>query len=318
MFQFVNWLKAIAAVFITNSHYANIWPVSALAMGGHLGNCLFFLVSGFCLYQVKGSFPRWYLKRVVRIYPALWIAIVYNMALGLFQVDSVRAFLRCFFYPTWYHFIASILLLYILFYLWRWVQKRFRVSVWAALLATVVVYGAVYLFCFDKSIYHIDRVEENWVRFQFWASMLLGARLREDYDAIDNQLSFGHWAGLAGLTMAYFGAKVAFVKVQAISVVQCFLPVLIVWLVYQIALTAIKLEKQGFFAGKHRLNKLVGFLSAITLEIYLVQNVLIARLSHLVFPVNFVVVTGLILVVAALAHRLADRIGKTVSGWLKL
>ena len=47
MFQFVYWLKAFAAILITNSHYADIWPVSRLAMGGHLGNCLYFLYPAF-------------------------------------------------------------------------------------------------------------------------------------------------------------------------------------------------------------------------------------------------------------------------------
>lgn len=33
MFQFVYWLKAFAAIFITNAHYADIWPVPSLAFG---------------------------------------------------------------------------------------------------------------------------------------------------------------------------------------------------------------------------------------------------------------------------------------------
>ncbi len=31
MFQFVYWLKALAAICITNSHYADIWPIPAMA-----------------------------------------------------------------------------------------------------------------------------------------------------------------------------------------------------------------------------------------------------------------------------------------------
>lgn len=73
MFQFVYWLRAIAAVMITNSHYADIWPISAMAFGGHFGNCIYFFLSGFCLYNIQESFPRWYAKRIIRIYPALWI-----------------------------------------------------------------------------------------------------------------------------------------------------------------------------------------------------------------------------------------------------
>lgn len=109
MFQFVYWLKAFAAILITNSHYADIWPVSKLAMGGHLGNCLYFFVSGFCLYSIRNSFPGWYAKRIVRIYPALWIVAAINLLVGFWRADSPMAYIHYLIYPTWYHFIASIL-----------------------------------------------------------------------------------------------------------------------------------------------------------------------------------------------------------------
>ena len=73
MLQFLYWLKALAAVLITNSHYAHIWPISSLAVGGQLGNCLFFFISGFTLYHIKAAFPKWYAKRIIRVYPALWM-----------------------------------------------------------------------------------------------------------------------------------------------------------------------------------------------------------------------------------------------------
>ena len=41
MFEFINYLRAIATVLITNSHFANIWPVRELASGGLLGNVIF-------------------------------------------------------------------------------------------------------------------------------------------------------------------------------------------------------------------------------------------------------------------------------------
>ena len=47
MFQFVYWLRALAAVMITNAHYADIWPISALAFGGLLGIVYIFSCRGF-------------------------------------------------------------------------------------------------------------------------------------------------------------------------------------------------------------------------------------------------------------------------------
>ena len=73
MFEFINYLKLIATALITNSHYGNIWPVSALATGGLFGNVIFLAVSGFLLYNIKTSFIKWFPKRFFRVYPALAI-----------------------------------------------------------------------------------------------------------------------------------------------------------------------------------------------------------------------------------------------------
>ena len=47
--QYINLLRILAAICITNSHFANIWPVSAIASGGMLGDVLFFAISGYGL-----------------------------------------------------------------------------------------------------------------------------------------------------------------------------------------------------------------------------------------------------------------------------
>ena len=76
MYVFIYWIKAIAAILITNSHYGRIWPTSAMAFGGMLGNCLFFATAGFLLWNLKDSFPLWYCKRILRIYPVFWLAVL--------------------------------------------------------------------------------------------------------------------------------------------------------------------------------------------------------------------------------------------------
>lgn len=70
---FVTVLRALAACIITNSHYTGVYPTDLIANGGLLGDVMFFAVSGFCLANVKESFPKWYVKRLVRILPAVWL-----------------------------------------------------------------------------------------------------------------------------------------------------------------------------------------------------------------------------------------------------
>lgn len=145
MFQFVYWLRAIAAVMITNSHYADIWPISAMAFGGHFGNCIYFFLSGFCLYNIQESFPRWYAKRIIRIYPALWIVAAVNLLTGFWNAGGIMAYVHCLLYPTWYHFITSIMLLYLVFYAVRAIQKRVKIDTLWFLLAAFLVYLAAYI-----------------------------------------------------------------------------------------------------------------------------------------------------------------------------
>lgn len=58
MYSFIHYLRTIATVLITNSHYSHIWPIADLAAGGLIGNILFFAVSGFCLFNIKENFGK--------------------------------------------------------------------------------------------------------------------------------------------------------------------------------------------------------------------------------------------------------------------
>lgn len=53
MFEFIIYLKALATMLITNSHFDTIYPISQLSMGGSIGNSIFFWVSGYCLANIK-------------------------------------------------------------------------------------------------------------------------------------------------------------------------------------------------------------------------------------------------------------------------
>ena len=108
MFNFVFYLKSVATILITNSHYDKIWPSSAMAIGGLLGNVLFFAVSGFCLYEIKGSFLRWYGKRFLRIYPIMIGYTLFTVLIGSYPINSWTDAFRLFVYPTNYIFFVWI------------------------------------------------------------------------------------------------------------------------------------------------------------------------------------------------------------------
>lgn len=116
MFEFINYLKLIATVLITNSHFGNIWPVSAMASGGLLGNIIFFAVSGFLLFNIKDNFPKWFCKRFMRVYPAMAVFTLFAVAIGQYSMNGFDKAFRLFVYPTNYVFLVWLLVCYCIYY----------------------------------------------------------------------------------------------------------------------------------------------------------------------------------------------------------
>ena len=177
IFVFIVVLRALAALIITNSHYNNVYPLEIIANGGLLGDVLFFAISGFCIANVPPNFGRWFQKRFMRIYCPVWIITLIYFGIGVYTANTLWEGIKLFLWPTYYHFVGSIILLYIPFY---WIcrnglsQKKYLMVSGGLLLAQVIIYFMVY----DTSYYHIDKVREPMIWFLFLQSMLLGAYFR--------------------------------------------------------------------------------------------------------------------------------------------
>ena len=300
-YEFINVLKVLAAILITNSHYTNIWPYSFMAFGGLLGDILYFAISGFCLADIKESFPRWYLKRILRIYPILWIVNTIGVSVGYFKITSIKMFIELFIYPTYFHFIASIMVLYIIFY---FIVKYLlgKVGFKAVMVCLTVLYVAIYLFLYDKSYYHIDVVEEGMVRFLFLASMLLGVYFRKYSE--NEKKGFLQYILVFGLFLMYLISKVAFSKINAISIFQILNVVIVYALLYAIFKVAKANEVVIMNAGK-RIKSFSNFIGSMTLEIYLTQYIIYYICGDKMnFPVNLIVVTAGIVILSCLVHYL--------------
>ena len=137
MFVFVDIIRTIATILITNSHYDVVWPIPFLALGGLLGDLLFFMVSGFCLYHLREIFYLWYLRRIIRIYPSVVIAGVVILFLGITKISG--SVFNYFVYPTSHHFIASIMLLYIVFYFLTYLHHKDILKYEYSMFATAII-----------------------------------------------------------------------------------------------------------------------------------------------------------------------------------
>lgn len=312
MIFFITVLRALAACLITNAHYTGIYPTDLIANGGLIGDILFFAVSGYCLYNLKFSFPRWYGKRLWRIYLPVWIATAVFLAVGGY-IFAKSAWYEWFFFPTYYHFVASILVLYIPYYLFIKIAFfRERLPLVMASLAAIAL--LVYAFFYDRSYYHIDTVREPFIRFLFMESMLLGAYFRQHDARFRVQAKKGWLYGVLSILLffAYFASKLLFSKFTALSNWQIVNQVCIFALLYCVFRT--------FTAADARLSRLpkavkavITFLADITLEIYVVQYVLIDWLRPLFgFPLNWLVITAAILAAAYVLHLVCKWIYRAV------
>ena len=278
-----------------------MYPTDIIANGGLLGDVIFFAVSGYCLYNIKTNFFKWYGKRIYRVYlPTVIITLVYILV-GFYTLEGKSALFWWFIYPTNYHFIASIITLYIPYYFIIHI-KFFREKLVYVMMLVALAWIAVYIFAFDKSYYHIDDVYSLMIRFLFGEAMLLGAWFRQNDDKFRNKFKWTDLVAVLLTAPAYFASKILFSHYESISNFQ---------FVNQIILFVLLFFVFKLFMGiDNKLENLpewfksvINYLSALTLEIYIVQYALEDRLRNaFAFPVNWFVLTFSILAAATALH----------------
>lgn len=305
MIFYITVLRALAAILITNSHYTGVYPTDIIANGGLLGDVIFFAVSGFCLVNIKGNFPSWYSKRIIRIYPIVWIITTLYIILGYYTFDD-WTIAEYYLYPSYYHFVASIILLYIAFYIVM-KTKALVNNIPKVMLGLLIVELIVYIFLYDKSTYHIDTVREPMIRFLFFQAILLGAYFRKYKEKFMNKNKLLNWAALIILFVVYFASKLALVKFYGLSPYQIVNQVVLLLLLYFILRCFAGIDGK-LESLPVKIKATINFISKITLEIYVVQYVIIQRLAFLAFPLNWVVITGTIIVVAVTLHVVGDKV----------
>ena len=304
MIFFITFLRALAACLITNSHYTGIYPTDLIANGGLLGNILFFAVSGYCLYNVRGNFVQWYGKRIYRIYPpVVCITLIYILS-GAYNIHS-RTLIEWFIYPTNYHFIAAILLLYIPFYfIMR--TEGLRKHLTKVMLLIALVWCLVYLTIYDKSYYHLDAVHEPMIRFLYIESMLLGAWFRQNNNRFYNVFKWQDVMGTLLCFVLYFLSKLMFSRYEIISQFQFLNQLMIFILLFFMFKVFAGLDSKLEKLPKS-IKYVIDTLSNITLEVYIIQDVLIRLLKKVgFFPINWILLTTAIFVGAWFLHKICQ------------
>jgi peptidoglycan/LPS O-acetylase OafA/YrhL len=260
---------------------------------------LFFAVSGFCLFNVKEKFGKWYLKRILRIYPVVIVFTAITVMLGLYSLTGFKDAVKLFIYPTNYVFLVWLMICYLGFYFVAYFDKKFDGFIEKTFFVLIAFWFFTYLFFIDKTYYHIDQVHKPFILFLYFGSMLMGGAFRKHYQKYlqNNHKLLNVFLLVVSLGL-YFATKIVFSKIESLSYLQILNQITIFAVVYFAFKNFISIEEK-LKALPNFVNKPIKFLAKITLQIYVVQFVIIARFKHLTFPLNFLVVTGLILVVAS-------------------
>ncbi len=313
----INFLRFLAACLITNSHYTGIYPTDLIANGGLLGDVLFFAVSGYCLANVKYDFSlkgflQWYGKRIWRIYPAVLIMTAIYMLLGYYSLKEHNV-AWWYIYPTYYHFVASIIILYIPFFIIMKVEGLKKNILWV-MMAIMALWLGIYFVLYDKSYYHIDMVREPMIRFLFMESLLLGAWFRQNDLSLRNHFKIWYMFIASICFILYFVSKLVFAHKSYLASYQFINQMIIFILLYFVFRTFVGIDNYLEKIPK-RCCAIINFISMITLEVYVVQYVMIGvfRNFGIKFPINWLALTSSIFVSAFLLHKLCNKIQASIS-----
>lgn len=300
-------LRFIAIILVINSHMDEFYPYAWLATGGAIGNSLFFMLSAYGLLMseqsYKQSFTEYYVKRVKRIYPAVWINIVcliipitifyyftspywYEAMLAEFNFGQPLLFLSVIFYPPpAYWFLDALMLFYLLGFVFikNYTFKKLLVG-FSLLLA---VYVALYMRFSDYS----SLVIESTLSFKmiFYAMVFLSGIY---FASIDREIIYQgkrDYFVLLALLLAIYGHKLLMLK-GAAGEFQFIEQMLIFPLLYYF----IKISKSPFVLFQVMKPSVAsGFISlvaAMTLELYMAHGPLRALLHPYLtrFPENVI------------------------------
>lgn len=334
-------LRCLATALITNTHFNSVWPSESLAVGGLLGDVLFFMISGYCLVDSKSkNFFTWYVKRILRIYPAIILMTLVNILVGYFSFSWQSAF-SVFVYPTAFVFVGAIMVLYIPFFFYRKLItpdaysneiinavtgskfSKEKLSL-IGLAAVFACYMLAYVFIVDKSEYWMNAVTHPITLFLYFTAMVSGATLKR-IDFLKKTNNKLLWVLLCVMVAVVYAFLLTYVRNHAWT----FNYQIVVNIVLLIAAAFIFKAVFQFEEGFKRIlypngntnslqSKCVWKLSELTLDIYVVQRVIIDHLEGIVFPVNMLLIIPAIIAAALVVNYISGRISDGISKLLKI
>lgn len=206
-------------------------------------------------------------------------------------------------------------MLYIPFY----VVKRFlnsRSGIFVTLAVTAIVGFAYYVFVLDKSVYAMNDVTNPITLFLYFSAMLVGALFKKLSVKYRGATS---WLGLGMAFILFIAYMVVYVVISGnteLFNLQIIINIVLLLATAVMFISIISLEKKIRKLPKPILS-VIWFIAMLTLELYVVQRVIIEQLENIVFPLNLALIALAVVAAAALLHIVTGTISRWVNKIIK-
>lgn len=302
-------IRFLGMILIINSHLDDFYPIPYIGTGGALGNSIFFCLSAFGIYlsQQKNSkpFSEWFKGRISRIYPSMWIVLIFLqmpilLSLGQFNADYIITFIGQFFNPPWW-FLRALLVYYLLsFFL---LKADPRNNLFCVLGTLGILYFALYFTWVDLSKWTVEDPPFKWIHY--FMIFLFGIHLAIKNKSIAYTGSHNFLVLLLLVALVYghkfLMTKGLYPEFQFIQQAA----------MYPIVFYLLKISRAPFvlsmLSKSKVISSIVQFISDHTLELYIIQGTIAGVVLKLNFPFPLNVVTFLILAFtfSAIVYRCA-------------
>ncbi len=282
-------LKAMACLFITNSHCRMIYPWFFLAVGGGQGNGIFFIVSGFLLAAIKLPFGAWLKKRVLRLFPVTALFCMISIIMQWQTVASESVWHTLCWLVNKYWFVAAIFVYYPIYY--AIFSVKAKAVPYVALGLHALGYAALYMFVLDKTSFCIEGEGFSLFKVYFYFGVMLTGgvirRILNDAKLIDHvETKRGLFAAGVVLSLVIWAGEYALITIYGKALEAQALIHLAVW-AFGICIFLFAFAFRDRQIKSPGMSRCISAISASTLEIYLLQVTIQPHIEKLPFPVNW-------------------------------
>lgn len=292
-------MRFLAVILITNSHIGPLYPphLQFLSTGGALGNSLFFFCSGFALYLSNRDtgFAPWAIRRFTRIYPSLWIFMTVCFLGGIqsFRLPDIII-------PTFW-FLQAIFVFYVFFF---YSIKFFERQLWKVCAAFIFPLLVTYFYV-PHHEWIIENTEHNhflhW--YFYYIIMLFGAIAAQRRTNTESPSSIARpLSAVLLIVTVYYSLKIYILhSASPIYDVQLCIPILLTLF----SIYMFRLFERLSNIGTKKTAAIVNYIASLTLDIYIVQFVIMGYFIRYTFPFGYFGSIAAILLAAGILNYIS-------------